>query len=185
MDLAVHLSNRGLGETIRDALRLASEVASDDDLIVTMDADNTHPPELIPEMIRHIKQGADVVIASRYRPGARVVGLSRFRRSMSLGARLLFGTVFPIEGVRDYTCGFRMYRPSVLRRAFETYGDRLVSERGFACMAEILLKVSRLRVRCSEVPLVLGYNRKKSVSMMRVGRTVMTTLGLMTRLRFG
>src|SRR5262249_7646180 len=65
--LVVHPQNRGLGETIRDALRRASELARPDDVIVTMDADNTHDPALIPSMLVRISQGNDVVIASRYR----------------------------------------------------------------------------------------------------------------------
>lgn len=180
----VHTVNRGLGETIRDALRLALDVAADDDVIVTMDADNTHPPELIHDMLRHVAAGSDVVVASRYRPGARVVGLNPLRHVLSWGARMLCQAVFPIRGVRDYTCGFRMYRRSVLRRAFDTYGDQLVTERGFSCMAEILIKIAKLNVRLSEVPLVLRYDQKKGVSKMRIVRTVRNTLKLLIRLRF-
>jgi dolichol-phosphate mannosyltransferase len=183
VDLTVHPVNRGLGETIRDALRLAIDVARDDDVIVTMDADNTHPPELIPDMLRHIDSGSDVVVASRYRPGARVVGLSRARQGLSWGARILCQVVLPIHGIRDYTCGYRMYRTTVLRRAFATYGDHFVTERGFSCMAEILVKMSRLKVRMSEVPLILRYDQKESVSKMRVGGTVLNTLRLIVRLR--
>lgn len=185
VDLTMHPINRGLGETIRDALCLALKVASEDDVVVTMDADNTHPPELIADMLRQIKHGSDVVVASRYRPGARVVGLSRFRQVLSWGARMIFRVALPIRGISDYTCGFRMYRAAVLRRAFATYGDQFVTERGFSCMAEILVKISRLKVRMSEVPLVLRYDRKAGVSKMRVGRTVVSTLKLLIRLRFG
>jgi dolichol-phosphate mannosyltransferase len=185
VDVCVHPTNRGLGETIRDALRLALTIAAEDDVVVTMDADNTHPPELIAEMLRHVERGSDVVVASRYRPGARVVGLSRGRQVLSWGARMLCHAVFPIRGIRDYTCGFRLYRRSVLRRAFDAYGDHLVTERGFSCMAEILVKISRLKVRMSEVPLVLRYDQKAGVSKMKVGRTVLSTLKLLIRLRFG
>jgi dolichol-phosphate mannosyltransferase len=184
IELAVHTVNRGLGETIRDALLLALKVAQEEDVIVTMDADNTHSPELIPDMLRHIEQGSDVVVASRYRPGSRVVGLSPIRRMMSCGARVLCQLVFPIHGIRDYTCGFRVYRTSVLRRAFDYYGDQLVTERGFSCMAEILVKISKLEVRMSEVPLVLRYDKKAGASKMRIGRTVISTVKMLVRLRF-
>jgi len=179
VDVSVHAGNR----TIRDALRLALKVAAEDDVIVTLDADNSHPPELITDMLRHIERGSDVVVASRYRPGARVVGLSRFRHVLSWGARMLC-QVCPIGGIRDYTCGFPIYRVSVLRRAFDVYGDHLVTERGFSCMTEILVKISKLKVRMSEVPLVLRYDQKAGVSKMKVGRTVLSTLKLLIRLRF-
>ncbi len=179
-----HAVNRGLGETIRDALRLAALTSAPDDIVVTMDADNTHSPDLILEMIPLIREGYDVVIASRYRHGAAVLGLSGFRHLMSFGARVLYQLVFPIRGVRDYTSGFRAYRAAVLAEAFKRYGDALVTERSFASMAEILLKVARTGARIREVPMVLRYDLKGGASKMNVPRTVWKTLGLMARLRF-
>lgn len=44
------------------------------DIIVTMDADDTHAPGLVLRMVRMISEGHDVVIASRYRPGSRPSG---------------------------------------------------------------------------------------------------------------
>jgi len=70
IDIVQHATNRGLGEAIRDGLMRAAANAGPDDIIVTMDADNTHPPELIGEMVKRIETGNDVVIASRYRNSA-------------------------------------------------------------------------------------------------------------------
>jgi dolichol-phosphate mannosyltransferase len=178
-----HVKNRGLGETIRDALSVSAGLAAPDDVIVTMDADNTHSPTLIPAMVRAIQNGSDVVIASRYRHGSRVVGLALSRHLMSYGARFLFQLAFPLKGVRDYTCGFRAYRASLLKDAFARYGNTFVQERGFSAMAEILLKLRALRPRFSEVPMVLRYDFKSGDSEMRVGATVMKTLRMIHRLR--
>jgi dolichol-phosphate mannosyltransferase len=51
-------------------------------------------------------------------------------------------------------------------------------------MAEILLKLSSLKPKIAEVPMVLRYDRKKGASKMNVGPTVMNTLRLVARLRF-
>jgi dolichol-phosphate mannosyltransferase len=185
LDLVRHSENRGLGETIRDTLRKATELAEDEDIIVTMDADNTHDPALIPDMMRVIDSGKGVVIASRYRAGAQVVGLSSIRHVMSLGARVLFQMAFPIRGVRDYTCGFRAYRAGVLRKAFEVYKDSLVTERSFSCMAEILIKLAKMRVDMAEIAMVLRYDQKRGASKMRVASTVFKTFCLVVRTRFG
>jgi len=134
-------------------------------------------------MVGAIAGGSDIVIASRYRRGSRVVGLSKFRHLMSIGARLLFQVTFPMKGVRDYTCGFRAYRASLLKRAFARYGKSLAQERGFAAMAEILLRLNSMRPAFSEVPMVLRYDFKSGDSKMRVGATVMKTLRMMRRLR--
>jgi dolichol-phosphate mannosyltransferase len=183
VELVVHPKNRGLGETIRDALRKSSELAHPGDIIVSMDADNTHSVDLIPEMVRLIAAGNDLVIASRYRKGSRVVGLSAFRQLTSYGARVLFQLVLPIPGVRDYTCSFRAYRAELVQSAFAQCSDQLVTERSFACMAEILVKVSKLKPKIAEVPMVLRYDQKGGASKMQVGPTILKTLRLAMRLR--
>ena len=184
IEFVQHQKNLGLGETIRDVLRRASELARPDDVIVTMDADDTQSPALIPGMVRLIRDGNDVVIASRFRRGSRVVGLSLFRWFMSYAASAVFQLTFRISGVRDYTCGFRAYRACVVKEAFNLHGDSLVSERSFACSAEILLKLSRMNLTVAEVPMILRYDRKHGASKMNVAETVRKTLGLIARIRF-
>ncbi len=180
-----HEVNQGLGPTIGDGLRAAAAECSDRDVVVAMDADNTHCPGLIGSMVRRIREGNDVVVASRYQPGARVLGVPPLRRLFSWGAGLLFRVAFPIPNVKDYTCGFRAYRGAILRQAFDRHGEQFVSEAGFQCMVDILLKLHKLRAICCEVPMVLRYDRKGGASKMRVGMTILRTLGLLLRRRFG
>jgi dolichol-phosphate mannosyltransferase len=178
-----HEVNRGLAEALRSGLQVALEKAAPDDVIVTMDADNTHAPGLVMRMLGLIREGHDVVIGSRYVPGARVVGVPFHRRVLSGGASLLMRTVFPIEGVRDYTCGFRAYRASILQAAFARYSERLISQKGFSCMVDILLKLRTLEPDpiMGEVPLVLRYDLKHGMSKMRAAHTIVDTLVLMAR----
>jgi dolichol-phosphate mannosyltransferase len=185
VELIEHGVNRGLAAAIRTGLTAAVERAEADDVIVTMDADNTHPPRLIPDMLRKLTDGHDVVIASRFQPGAEVHGVPRARMLYSVGARWMFQGLFPIRGVRDYTCGYRAYRASALRQALDTYGDDLVTETGFSCMADLLLKLRRLPLSMSEVPLELHYENRGGGSKMRVLRTIRQTLFLMARRRLG
>lgn len=182
--LVNHAVNQGLGITIRDALREAMERANERDIIVTMDADNTHPPGLIPRMVQMIHEGCDVVIASRFEHGGTVKGVPFNRHLLSLGARILFTLMFPTRGVRDYTSGYRAYRVSVVRQAFETYGDDFVGETGFSCMADILLKLRKLGCVFGEAPLRLRYDLKGGESKMQVFKTIRLTLSLLCRQRF-
>jgi dolichol-phosphate mannosyltransferase len=181
LEVVDHDRNRGLGEALRSGLLRAGSLARNDDLIVTMDADDTHPPDLIGVMACRIEEGWDVVIASRYAGGAREVGLSLRRRMLSRGASALLGALFPMVGARDYSCGYRAYRASVVKKALEAYGPALVEEQGFACAVEVLLKLRKLGVRVTEVPLVLRYDQKKSASKMRVVRTVSRYLVLVAK----
>lgn len=163
--------NQGLGYTIRRGLKAAAEAAEPNDVLITLDADLTQDPGYAPAMVARLGEGFDVAIASRYRRGSAVEGLSAFRRVLSYGASALVAIVRPIRNVRDYSCGFRAYRASVIQDAFARYGDEFVSERGFACMLEI---AERLRDTATfvEVPFVLHYQEKRKASEIRVMPTV-------------
>ncbi len=83
MRLVCHPRNQGLGAAITTCLTRGIEGLTDDDIVVAMDADNTHPPQLISRMVPMIREGHDVVIASRFQPGGRVVGLAWHREMLS------------------------------------------------------------------------------------------------------
>ncbi len=176
-------SNRGLAETFMRGMTAAAERACPGDIVVCMDADNSHVPGQILRMIRGIQEGRDVVIASRYQRGAVVKGVPWTRRALSRGMSLLFRTVLPIGGVRDYSCGYRAYRAEALQRALSVQGDRLAAGDGFACMVSILLRLAREDAICGEVPVVLRYDQKLGSSKMKIGRTVVRTLLVLVRER--
>jgi dolichol-phosphate mannosyltransferase len=85
---------------------------------------------------------------------------------------------------RTVSTFFRVYRVSILRAGYEHHGERLVRERGFACKAELLFKLSRLGARLEEVPVVIDWSQRDGESKMRVLPTVVAYLRLMTRQAF-
>lgn len=176
-------SNKGLAETMRRGLMEAVNRAGPKDIIVTMDADNTQPAGLALRMIRSIREGNDVVIASRYRQGSQVRGVPFYRRLLSRAVSWLFRIFFPIRGVRDYTCGYRAYRADVTKSLIERYGPEFISERGFSCMIDILLRLRERDIVFAEVPLVLRYDLKPGRTKMRVLQTIFDTLKLLVRRR--
>jgi dolichol-phosphate mannosyltransferase len=179
--LVRHETNGGLGRALRTGLLTALR---DGGVIVTMDADNSHDPELIPLMVERIEQGYDVVVASRFQEGGRELGVALHRRVLSHAASSLLRRAFPLGGVRDYSSGYRAYRADWLARLVEEYGeDAFIEEAGFACMVEALLKVGVRGARIAEVPLVLRYDRKQGASKMRVVRTVRRYASLVRRRR--
>lgn len=178
-------ANRGLAETVRTGLLAAVRQARPDDVVIVMDADNTHPAGLVFRMARLIREGNDVVIASRYREGSHVRGLTFSRKVLSNGASWLFRAAFPTPGVRDYTCGYRAYRAGLLMELVDRHGQEFISERGFACMVDILLRLREQGAIFCEVPLVLRYDRKEGPSKMKVLATIRETLALLVRRRLG
>jgi dolichol-phosphate mannosyltransferase len=175
--------NKGLGAGLRALIAYAVETASDDDVLVVMDCDDTHDPAQIAEMLAAMSQDADVVIGSRYRRGSTVQGVPVSRRVTALGAVLLFKLIHPVRGVRDYTCGYRAYRVTALQKAAAFYGARLNEEAGFACMVEVLLKLNAIGVRFGEIALKLRYDLKPTASKMDVGSNIGRLLKLLIRWR--
>lgn len=181
--LICHEKNQGLGAALHTGFSTLIPVLSPADVVVTLDADNTHSPAQIPALVQPIEDGrADLVVASRFVGGAKTVGVPFYRRILSDGAALLFRWCLPIRGLRDYTCGFRAYRGALLKQAQEKWG-RLATENGFAAAAEIVVKLGALRPRVWEEPLDLRYDRKPGASKMRVGQTIVRNLLVMARLR--
>lgn len=176
--------NMGLAETMKRGLLEAVKRAGAKDVILTMDADNTHPAGLAVRMLRQIKEGNDVVIASRFREGAHVRGVPLHRKWLSIGASWLMRVLFPVPGVRDYTCGYRAYRAKAIKDLVGRYGSQFISERGFSCMVDILLRLREQDLVFAEAPLVLRYDEKPSQSKMRVLQTIFDTLKLVLRRRF-
>lgn len=184
VDVVVHEVNLGLGAAIRDGLLHAARAAKPRDVLVTLDSDNTHTPDLILRMVRMVREGHDVVIASRYRPGSVVRGVSLTRRALSRAASLLLRVLFPTPGVRDYTSGYRAYRASVFQAVIEQEGETFFDQDGFQVMVDILLKLrSDSRLIFGEAPLILRYDLKPGASKMDVGATIANTLRLVIRRR--
>lgn len=179
LELIQHPRNLGLGAAISTGLRAASAQGG---LVVTLDADNSQDPELIRAMVDRVSEGLDVVIASRFQPGSQEIGVPPYRLLLSHLSSWGIRTLVRYPGVRDYTCGFRLYRAETLRRLIDVYGeDAFLREKGFACMLELLLNLRALDVRVGEVPLVLRYDLKVGASKMRVLRTIRRYAVVMVR----
>lgn len=183
--LIQHPRNMGLAQAMRTGIAAALEAAPPDGLIASMDADNSHQPHELALMLDKLNTGLDVVIASRFQSGAKMTGIPPHRQLFSWGVSVLFQLFTPIPGVRDFSCGYRLYRAGALRRAADTWGEKLITEQGFACMTEILLKLSLLPgLKFGETPMDLRYDRKPGATKMKVWQNIRDMWRLMWRHRW-
>jgi dolichol-phosphate mannosyltransferase len=166
----------GLGGALEAGLQRALAQA---DVVVTMDGDDSHNPGTIPALLARLDEGYDVVVASRFAPGGEEVGVASHRKVLSHAASAVLRLLFPVGTVQDYSSGFRAYRAEALRSIARQ--GRIVSEAGFACMLDLLLRLRARGSRAAEVPLVLRYDLKPSESKMDVPRTVLRYLVLIVR----
>lgn len=178
-----HQGNKGLGEAVKTILRYTTDNLKDEDILVTMDADNTHPPLLIESMIGSLlSHDLDMVVASRFTRGGCELGLRALRKFYSRGAMCFFKLFFPIKNLNDYSSGFRAYRVKIIKQAQDRWGD-IITTNGFDCMAEIAAKFSRMGIRAGEVPLILNYELKEGASKMKVAKTVKGYFSLLAKVR--
>ena len=183
VEIILHKINRGLGESSRDLFERAGEIAKEGDVLVRLDCDDTHEPEFIPSIVQKVRSGYDVVIASRFEPGGGQMGVNAYRAFISRSANLFMKVFFPIQGLKEYSCGFRGYRAEKIKEAIDFYGNNFIQLKGlgFTCTLEKLVKLKLINARFGEVPFMLRYDQKQSASKMvssvtTLGYLVMTLL---------
>src|ERR1700722_13277921 len=171
--VARHEVNRGLGTAINSGLRAALGESQDDDAIVTLEADNTSDLKDLPRMMQAFHSGDDVVLASVYAPGGRILGVAPWRLAASKSVSNVFRYAGGLREIHTLSSLYRVYRAGTLRRASETYGYLLVREPGFAANVELLLKLYNAGAKVSEVPTVNDWSRRLGNSKMSLRPTVL------------
>jgi dolichol-phosphate mannosyltransferase len=117
------------------------------DWLVNLDADYSHPPRFIPDMLRAAPD-CDVVIGSRYVAGGEVSGWGLKRHLMSQSLNLYARTVLGLS-TRDNSGSFRCYR--VTKLAEVDWSKTRAT--GYAIEEEILFRLARRGARMIEVPI--------------------------------
>ena len=171
----VHVLRRsaksGLGSAYRAGFRWGLEHGFD--ACVEMDADFSHDPETLPDLVAPLDDGFEVVVGSRYIPGGSIPNWSWHRHLLSWGGNR-YASVMLGLGVADSTAGFRVYSASVLRRIDL---DRVRAE-GYGFQIEMTHRARQAGAKIVEVPIrfvdrVAGESKMSS-------RIVVEALGLVT-----
>lgn len=136
----------GLGRAYLAAFEWA--LARDYSRVIQMDADFSHDPSCLPELLAATGD-ADVALGSRYVRGGGTVGWSRLRETVSRGGSLYARTVLGVR-VRDLTGGFKCFS----RSALEAIGLAEVRSEGFSFQIEMTYRAVRRGLRVVEVPIV-------------------------------
>jgi len=175
--VAEHERNGGLASAFRTGLRLAMENASGEDLIVTMDADNTHDPKYITRLAKEAERSG-VAISSRYTEGGRQLHVPSYRVVLSRVLNL-FIKAFTRMPVKDATSGYRCYKASALRKTMQVFGEKFIKSKGFEVSCEILLKTYWCNGSVGEVPNTLDYSKKLGRSKIKIMPTILSYILLL------
>jgi dolichol-phosphate mannosyltransferase len=150
--MVVHRTGkRGLGRSYVEGLQIAIKDGAD--LICQMDADWSHDPKYLPEMVRAAADH-DVVIGSRYLRGVSVVNWPLRRIVLSAFANRYIRAITGLKA-QDCTSGYRCWRREMLA---SLPLDRVVSD-GYAFLVEMLYEAHRRGARIGEVPIIFVERR--------------------------
>jgi dolichol-phosphate mannosyltransferase len=147
------VGQRGLGVSYLDGFRMA--IAGDADLVCQMDADLSHDPKYLPDLIAAAANGADLVIGSRYLNGISVVNWPLRRIILSSFANFYIRTITGL-GLRDITTGYRCWRRQALARLPL---DRIVSD-GYAFLLDVTFMAAHAGLRIVEAPIIFVERRQ-------------------------
>lgn len=162
----------GLGSAYRDGF--AQVLAEGYDVVLSMDADLSHDPSVIPDMLRSLADGADVVIGSRYVPGGGTTDWPVRRQLLSRWGNAYTRRVLGLP-THDCTSGYRAYRAPALA-AIE---PGTTGAEGYAFLTELVRRLARRGYRIDETPIVFR-DRRHGASKMS-GRIIVESMLLVTR----
>ena len=143
------------------------------EVMVEMDADLSHDPADLPQLVRAIEHGADLAIGSRYVPGGSIPSWPWHRRALSRYGNRYAAIVLGID-VADATSGFRAYRSDTLRAVDMA---RVVAD-GYGFQIEMAYRIAANGGTIVEVPISFT-DRTQGDSKMS-GRIVVEALALVT-----
>ena len=177
-----HKINEGLGKAIKSGFEHVFQISKDNEILITLDSDNTMPVDLISSMITKLNSGKDLVVASRFIKHGKTVGVPIDRKILSYVASKIYKIFFPINNIKDYTCGYRGYKIKLLREASKQITP-FFSEVGFSSMVDILLKLQKFNknINAEELPLTLRYDLKKGTTKMKVIRNIFNSFMLIIK----
>ena len=162
----------GLGTAYRDAFKLV--LAGDTDVIITMDADFSHDPQTIPSFLEAIRNGAEIVVGSRYIKDGMSVNWPLHRLLLSKWGNRYTAFMLRIN-VHDCTTGFRAFTTDAIKKINIL---KTISE-GYSFGTETLFRASRLsKCQIVEVPIIF-HDRKYGKSKMN-GRIIRESMLLVT-----
>ncbi len=162
-NLLVHVreNERGLGSAIRFGLKSLL----DSDYIVTMDADLSHDPKYLPNMIQlAINGNYDLVIGSRYVKGGGIENWSFSRRIISKGANYLFRIVSH-SPLKDNTSNYRVYSRLGAMKALECE-----TTNGYEFQICSIYKIIKSGLKVTEYPIIFRDRKigKSKLSMTEI-----------------
>ena len=175
-------SNHGPGYAFNTGFNWVLENStSEKDVVITLEADGTSDIRLVQEMLVINQLGYDMILASVYAQGGGFEHTTFLRKLISAIANLLYRFLFNIK-VQTLSSFYRTYNISLLRKIKLKYGE-IITESGFICMLELLIKAVDTKAKIIEVPMVLASSKRKGASKLKIFKTTLQYFKFLIRVK--
>jgi dolichol-phosphate mannosyltransferase len=155
--LCVRPKKLGLGTAITDGFKIFLSLKFPPRFIMTMDADYSHSPKAIPQLLSKMQTGCGIVLGSRYCRGGEIAGWSCTRKIISRTANVVAKFLVGLK-LGDCTSGFRCYSTSFIRAAIGSLHSQT-----YEIQIETLRQALTRNFSIKETP-ILFVNRKRGKS---------------------
>ena len=184
VEVISHSVNRGPGAAFRTGFTEVLTRLAPADMVLTLEGDGTSDLGILPRMIGRARhEDDDIVLASCYLFGGGIKGTSLHRVGLSHVANGLMKQTLGLSGLATLSSFFRLYQGRALRALRDAHGPEIFRSDGFESQVEILHLAARLKMRISEVPMVLDGSARLGKSKMKVLKTTLAYLKLVARYR--
>lgn len=174
--LVIHRAKKmGLGSAYREGFKKALQEGAD--LFFEMDADHSHNPKEIPNFLKAIDAGYEVVVGSRRIPDGGILNWGVLRNLMSKGAMWFSRTLLHLK-TKDVTSGFRCYT----RKVIQAIDWDKIKSNGYAFQEETIYLCEKMGFKVKEIPIIFRDRVRGRSKLSR--KEVLTFFLTIIRLRF-
>jgi dolichol-phosphate mannosyltransferase len=165
--------NKGPGYAFATGFEYIANKITQNDIVVTMEGDNTSRIETLYLMIARLKrEKIDCVLASPYAYGGGITNTGFLRTFLSHVANTFIKEMLGIRGIHTMSSFFRVYDAKLIIKLQKVYQPRILMMNGFESMIELLKKIILLEASISEMSMKLDTSLRQGKSKMKIVKTI-------------
>lgn len=177
-------NQHGLGLAYKRLFLDVLKNSQDEDVIISLDADNTHDAKQIKDFLHHFNEhNLDLLIASRFCKNSTSTKFPLYRKFISKATSIVLQIFFPIKKIsgkklQDYSSGYRLYKLKKLHEIYDIYQENFITQPDFIYTCEILINLLKTNFRIDEMPLIYRYDQKIGKSKLKIIKNAKALMAL-------
>jgi glycosyltransferase involved in cell wall biosynthesis len=176
--------NIGFGRSYQLVIEKVAKILPVNDYILFIEGDNSSELEYLPKIFHKINKNFDLILCSRYHKRSRNIKVPLRRKIGSYSMNKFIRWYFKTK-ITDNSLLYKTYKIRTLEKVLGEYGDKLVTQKRFTAITEVLIKLLTLKPRPStiEIPIIYNHGNRLGVSKMKIFKTLKEYFNLVKIIR--